>query len=1175
MALSAATRCLQRGCLNFQLCFWLDGKPGFLGRFTSITGGDPRFDFVWIVELALKRPHTFIVMAITIVMFGVLSIRRMAIDIFPVIDVPVVSCVWSYIGMSPYDMENLVTTVTERALTSTIDGIEHMDSISLAGMSIIKLYLHKGTDMGQAVAMVTSVGSAVLRQLPTGISPPFVTESSATDVPVLQLGFLSKTLSESELFDIANNIVRSQLATVQGASIPLPYGGKFRQIMIDLDPVALTATGLSAYDVTKVINAQSLVAPCGTAKLGRHEYIMLLNNIPGAIDQLNDMPVKSVNESVVFVRDVAQVHDGYQPQLNVVNIDGRRAVLLNVLKGGDASTLSVVDRVKTTLKRIQGLIPKSCEMRLLTDQSIFVRECVEEVIKEALIAAVLTALMMLALLGSWRSTIIVATSIPLAILASFIGLNIMGQTINSMTLGGMALAVGMLVDDATVAIENIHTHLEMGKDIVTAILEGAEQVAMPALVSTMSICIVFVPVLLLTEPSRSLFVPLGMAVVFAMMASYGLSRTIVPLMSKALLRQEGHLAEPTRKNAFAVVYQVIDRGFNAARNHYQHLLNWSLDNSRMTVAAFLAFYVLSFCLLPFIGADYFPYIDAGQMRLHVSAPPGTRVEETERLFRKIEHSVAKLIPSAELQTITDNIGLPVSGLNYAFSDSQTISEADGDIFISLTEKRSRTTSFYQKEIRRLIDKQFPQCTAYFQPADIVTQILNAGLPAPIDIKITGFNKEKNYDMAQQLKRQMQKIPGAVDVCLHQVVNAPHIRWNVDRTLALQAGITQEDVSRSFLISLSSSFQTLPNFWLDKQKGFTYYLASQTPQAKLSNIDQMRIMPITGAPTKDAQPQPTSQLLTNLADFVRSPTPSVVNHLNVQPAYDIYAACQDRDLAGVSKDIGQVVDPYIFSLLVTQTQPTKLRLKKADSSFERLQIVIDYVLNHPAQLVKMGSYLLPVMVDFQLCCQNLDMPGALLQLNKISQQMPHGTFVSVGGQVMSMNAAFAFLIAGLVFALLLVYLLLVVNFQSWSDPLIILMAIPGAFSGIVWSLFVTQTTFSIPALMGTIMTVGVASANSILMITFANERMDEGDEPKRAALNAGYQRFRPVIMTATAMIIGMIPMAIGSGQGGSQNAPIGRAVIGGLTVATFSTLVFVPLMFSLFRKKWPRQKMELS
>jgi multidrug efflux pump subunit AcrB len=1082
---------------------------------------------VWIVELALRKGHTFVVLAITIFLFGVISLAKMSIDIFPVISSPIVSCVWTYQGMSPYYMENLVTTVTERALTSTINGIDRMESNSLSGMSIIKVYLRKGTPIGEAVAMVSSVGAAILRQLPRGISAPFVTRSSATDVPVMQLAIHSDTIAEEKLFDIANNLFRTQLATVQGAITPFPYGGKYRQVTIDLDPAALRAQALSAYDVMTAVNDQSVVAPTGTFKSGPYEYTVVLNNIPNRIALLNNIPVKTAltkaqTEAVVFLKDVATVHDGYQPQLNIVNLNGKRAVLFNILKSGDASTLKVVQGVKEVLPRLKSMVPKECQIEVITDQSRFVRECVSEVVREALTAALLTAVMMLALLGSWRSTLIVATSIPLAILAAVIGLNITGQTINSMTLGGLALAVGMLVDDATVEVENVHRNMAMGKDIETAILDGARQVALPALVSTLSICIVFVPLFFLTEPSRSLFVPLGLSVTFAMLASYGLSRTVVPLMSKTLLANESHheSASQKKQNIFAKIFQFIDGIFEAVRVFYSGLLNKVLSHPLLSVAGFLSLYAALLSLLPLIGQDYFPEIDGGQLRMHVACHAGTRVEITETIFKKVEAAVKEVIPSDEIASISDNIGLPCSGINYAYSDSQTASEADGEILVSLKEERQHDTAYYQKIVRKMMRERFPDLVFYFQPGDIVTQILNAGLPAPIDIKVIGYNKN-NYALAKELKRKVEKVKGAVDTSLHQITDGPHLKWSVNRTFAQEAGVTQADVSNSFNINTSSSFQTNPNFWVNPKNGISYNLAVQTPQRELSTINAIGLTQITGDttginPSVSGDPQPDSgltqgdslkrgQLLMNLATFQRESTPLVINHINVQPVYDIYAACQDRDLGGVSADIQKIIDG-------------------------------------------------------------------------VKKNLPRGCKVIMMGQVLSMNLAFLALIGGLVFALVLVYLLLVINFQSWSDPIIILMAIPGALSGIVLSLFLTQTTFSIPALMGTIMTMGVASANSILMVTFARSQLEELVEVKsteerafKAALNAGFERFRPVIMTASAMIIGMIPMAIGGGEGGSQNAPIGRAVIGGLSIATISTLFFVPLIFYLLRRKTGRTK----
>ena len=1043
---------------------------------------------MWIVRLALTKPHTFIVMAISIFLFGIVSLMEMPVDIFPTIDVPIVSCVWTYTGMSPKNVENLVTTVSERALASTVAGISHMESMSLSGMSVIKIFLHKGSNIAQAVASATSSSSASLRSMPPNMSPPFVVQSSATDVPILQLVVGSNKLGEAQLFDLANQFIRSQLAVVPGTTIPFPSGGKYRQVCVDLNSKALYGYGLTATDVVNAVNSSSIIAPSGTAKMGKSEYVITLNNMPNAIDLLNNIPIKHDKGASVFVKDVAYVHDGFQPQLNIVNINGQRGVIMNILKSGSASTLTVVKAIKAVLPDIQKIVPASVNVQILTDQSKFVQECVDDVAFEVINAAALTALFMLAILGSWRSTLIVITSIPLAILSAIICLHITGNTINSMTLGGLALAVGMLVDDATVEIENVHRQMSMGKDVVTAILDGAAEVAMPAFVSTISICVVFLPVFLLSEPSKSLFIPLGLTVCFSMLASYGLSRTIVPLMSKALFGAEQHGAEgdhsKKKPSFFLSIHLAIDAAFNKARDGYHGSLNWALGRKSLLLFMFTAFYAASAFLIPMVGRDFFPPLDAGQIRLHVNAPAGTRVEETAQIFAKIEKEIKKIIPGEEIVVMTDNIGLPVSGVNFAFSDSQTISEADGEILVSLEEKHSKPTAEYQKEIRAMLNSKFPQCSHYYQPADIVTQILNAGLPAPIDVKIIGLNAADNYKLALDMKRAIKKIRGATDVCVHQIINAPEYFFNVDRTLSNQVGLSQKDISNAILVNLSSSFQVMPNFWTNPQNGVQYYLSAQAPQRDMRSIEDLKAISIGSADSKKNKNQP-AQLLANLATSKRQYTPYVVNHLNVQPCYDIYVDCQHRDLGGVSDDVQKVVDEF-------------------------------------------------------------------------KKSAPRGTKIFVGGQVMSMKTAFMGLLIGLAGAILLVYLLLVVNFQSWLDPLIIMMAVPGALTGIVWALFVTQTTFSVPALMGAVMTIGVASANSILMVTFCNEQLREGLTALEAASQAGFQRFRPVCMTACAMIIGMIPMSLGTGQ----NASIGRAVIGGLTVATFSTLFLVPLMYSL-------------
>jgi len=912
----------------------------------------------------------------------------------------------------------------------------------------------------------------------------------------MQLVVGSKELGEAQLFDLANQFIRSQLAVVQGATIPFPNGGKYRQVSVDLDPKALYAYGLTPTDVVNAVNTSNVIAPSGTSKMGKSEYVITLNNMPSALETLNNIPVKQVKNATVFVRDVAFVHDGFQPQLNIVNINGQRGVIMNILKSGAASTLTVVNRVKEVLPQVRAIVPPSVTVDILTDQSKFVQECIDDVAFETANAAFLTALFMLAILGSWRSTLIVITSIPLAILSAIICLHITGNTINSMTLGGLALAIGMLVDDATVEIENVHRQMGMGKPVVKAIMDGAEEVAMPALVSTVAICVVFLPVFLLSEPSRSLFIPLGLTVSFAMLASYGLSRTIVPLMSKNLFEAEhGHGATDKPPSFFRKIHLFIDENFNRARDGYHGLLVKALEHRPLVAACFFTFYAGSLLLMPHVGRDFFPPIDAGQIRLHLNVPPGSRVEETEKVFARVEREIKKIIPSDEIKVMTDNIGLPVSGVNFAFSDSQTISEADGEILVSLHEEHSRPTDYYKEQIREMLDKKFPDCSHYYQPADIVTQILNAGLPAPIDVKVIGMNVKENYQLALKLKREIKKVPGAVDVCLHQVENAPEYFFEVDRTLANQLGVSQKDVSNALLVNLSSSFQVMPNFWVNNANGVQYYLSAQSPQRSMSSLNDLYNIPVGSATTKQNKDQPVL-LLANLAEQSRRYTPYVVNHQNVQPCFDVYVDCQDRDLGGVSDDIQKIVDEF---------------KKKA----------------------------------------------------------PKGTNIVVSGQVLSMKTAFAGLLIGLAGAILLVYLLLVVNFQSWIDPVIILMAIPGALTGIIWSLFVTQTTFSVPALMGAVMTIGVASANSILMVTFCNEQLREGKTSLEAAASAGFQRFRPVCMTATAMILGMIPMSLGTGQ----NAAIGRAVIGGLTVATMSTLFLVPLFYSWFAAKRSSTKVE--
>ncbi|BAC88817.1 efflux RND transporter permease subunit [Gloeobacter violaceus] len=1048
---------------------------------------------MWIVRLALRRPYTFIVASLLVVLLGVVTIRRMATDILPEIDVPVVSVIWAYPGVSPEDMEKRIVTVAERAYTTTVNDIEHMESQSMNGVSVIKVFFQPGAKVEAAVAQLTSISQTILRILPPGITPPLIIRYSAASVPVLQVGIGSKTLSEQELYDYNLNFVRTQLATVQGASIPLPYGGKPRQVMIDLDPEALFARGLSATDVTAAINAQNLILPAGTAKIGEREYNVQINSSPEVLAQLADLPIREVNGSTVYIRDVAQVRDGYAVQTNVVRQDGRRSSLLTVIKNGGASTLDVVERIKAALPRIQATLPPELEVKLLFDQSLFVRAAVDGVVKEALIAALLTGTMILLFLGSWRSTLIITISIPLSILCSIVALSTLGQTLNVMTLGGLALAVGILVDDATVEIENIHRNLGQGKPLREAILDGAQQIATPAFVSTLCICIVFVPVFFLSGAARSLFVPLGMAVVFAMLASYLLSRTLVPVLVRYLLKPEVELyiaPEQAQGDWIWGIHRGFDRGFEHFRGGYRGILTWALGHRGAVFALFGGFFALSALLYPLLGQDFFPSVDGGQFRLHVRAPAGTRIEQTEVSFAKVEAAIRRTVPERELALIIDNIGLPVGGVNLAFSDSATIGAADGEILVSLEEGHGPTHQYVER-LRRTLETEFPELTFFFQPSDIVTQILNFGLPAPIDVQVSGppRNQAENYRIARKLESEIARIPGAVDVHLHQILDAPALRVNVDRTRAAQIGLSQRDVANTLLYSLASSGQSAPNYWLNPKNGVNYLVAIQTPQYRVDSAAALENTPITAAGLS------APQLLSNLASLERRNQMQVVNHYNVQPTFDIYANVQNRDLGGVASEIGAIVA-------------------------------------------------------------------------RAEKELPRGSRIAMRGQVESMNTAFTSLALGLIFAVVLVYCLMVVNFQSWVDPLVIIAALPGALAGICWMLFVTQTTVSVPALMGTIMAIGVATANSILLVTFANDRRGEGDDATAAALAAGYTRLRPVLMTALAMILGMLPMALGLGEGGEQNAPLGRAVIGGLLVATFTTLFFVPVVYSVLRRKPP-------
>ncbi|MEH2193508.1 MAG: efflux RND transporter permease subunit [Nostoc sp.] len=1098
---------------------------------------------MWIVKIALRLPYTFAIAALMIVILGIVTILSTPVDIFPAINIPVVSIVWTYTGTTSEEMAQRIVTISERAMTTTVGDIEHIESQSLSGVSVVKVFFQPNANIASAVAQITSVSQTILRPLPPGITPPFIIQYNASSVPIIQMSVSSKTLPEQALNDYATNFVRTQLATVQGASVPLPYGGKPRQIMVDIDPQAMLANGVSAQDVTNAVSAQNLVLPAGDMKMGSRDFAVQINNSPDVVTALNDLPIKQVNGTVIYIRNVAQVRDGFGVQSNIVRQNGRRSSLLSILKSGNASTIDVIERVKKALPRIQATLPPELNLAFLFDQSVFVKASVQGVLKEGLIAGCLTALMILIFLGSWRSTLIVAVSIPLSMLVSIIVMSRLGQTFNIMTLGGLSLAVGILVDDATVEIENIHRNLGQGKPIKRAILDGAQQIATPALVATLCICIVFVPVVFLSGVAKYLFVPLAMAVVFGMLASYVLSRTVVPTMASYLLPSEAdwhresedhnsnnshHLDSPTQNNngnnnhhldspvqnnngsdnhhqteeaktktAKSVkkdwiwrLHQRFNRQFEKFRSWYYNVLTSALNHRRIVFVLFGAFIVSAGVLLPFVGQDFFPEVDGGQFSLHVRALPGTRLEETEKIVSQVEGVIRQTVPKENLSLILDNIGLPNSGINLTYGyNGATIGQADADILVSL--KESGSTFSYIKELRQKLKATFPNYTFFFEPADIVTQILNFGLPAAVDVQISGplKNSKGNLEIAQQIQARMKRIPGAVDVHLQQVVDAPKLRLDVDRTEAQQLGMTQRDVANSVLTSLSSSGQAAINQWLDPKKGVSYTLAVQVPQYKIDSIDTLKNTPVGNGQT-------APQLLGNLTSVKRDTVMQVVNHYNIQPVFDIYANSSGRDLGGVASDVNRIIADY-------------------------------------------------------------------------QKKLPKGSQINVRGQVQTMNSSFLGLGLGLVFAIVLVYCLMVVNFQSWLDPLIIMMALPSALAGIVWMLFVTRTTLSVPSLMGAIMSIGVATSNSILMITFANEQRFEGQNAYGASLAAGYTRLRPVLMTALAMLIGMVPMSLGLGEGGEQNAPLGRAVIGGLSAATVATLIFVPVVYSIMRRQPPR------
>jgi len=1043
---------------------------------------------MWIVRLALRRPYTFVVMSILILVMGMVAIFRTPTDIFPNINIPVVSIIWNYGGLIPKDMSNRIVFVTERSLTTTVDNIEHIESQSLYGVAVVKVYFQPNANIERAIAQITAIEQTQLRQLPQGTTPPLILAYSASSVPVLQLALSGNGLSEQQLNDYGLNFIRTQLITVPGASVPYPYGGKQRQVEVDLNPSALQSKGLSALDVVNAIALQNLILPTGTSKIGGTEYqVTVPNAAPQTMDDLNRIPIKTIGDTTIYIKDVAWVHNGSPPQTNIVRVNGQRSVLLTIQKGGNASTLSVISGIKSLLPQIATTVPPQLKMQPLSDQSVFVKGAISGVVREALIAACLTAVMILVFLGSWRSTLIIATSIPLAILTSIIALSALGETINIMTLGGLALAVGILVDDATVEVENINRNFEVHPEqtLDDVVLDSAAQIATPAFVSTLSICIVFAPMFLLSGVARYLFLPLAEAVVFAMLASYILSRTIVPTMAKYLLRhhREGH--EPaSSRNPFVRFQLTFEAGFEKFRGAYHRLLEKVLPHRRMFLAAFFAACLGSLAILvPWLGQDFFPSVDAGSFKLHVRGPTGMRIEDTAFLCDLVERSIRQQIPAAEVSSVIDNIGLPYSGINLSYSNSAPVGTSDADILVTLAPKHHPTAD-YVNQLRVTLAKQFPGVAFAFLPSDIVTQILNFGLPAPIDIQVIGQDLEGNHAWADDVLRQLKSVPGTADLRIQQPFNEPYLNLRIERTKAQELGFSAHDIAQNLLVSLSGSFQTAPTFWVDPKTGVSYNIETQTPQYNADTLQDLVNIPVTGT---NASAAPS--LMASLVSIQRANGMAEVSHYNVQPVIDIYGTNAGRDLGGVSRDINKIID--------------------ANRS-----------------------------------------------------RLPRGSRVVVRGQVQTMSSSYIGLLVGLVFAILLDYLLIVVNFQSWLDPFIMISALPAALAGIAWMLFITHTNLSVPALMGAIMCMGVATANSILVVSFAREQMEAGQDSITAALQAGATRFRPVIMTALAMIIGMVPMALGLGDGGEQNAPLGRAVIGGLVFATVSTLLFVPTFFSL-------------
>ncbi|GAC1664555.1 MAG: efflux RND transporter permease subunit [Steroidobacteraceae bacterium] len=1053
---------------------------------------------MWIVEVALRRPYTFLVMALLILIATPLVLLRMSTDIFPEINIPVISIVWNYGGLSAQEVSQRITAVNERSLTTTVNDIEHIESESLSGFSVIKIFFQPKANIPTAISQVVAIEQSQLRQLPPGILPPLVIKYSASAIPIIQLGLSSPSMTEQAVFDAAVNFLRPRLVTIPGVAVPFPYGGKQRVISVDLDTDALLAKGLTPHDVVNAVSAQNLALPSGTAKIGATEYVLATNGSPESIAGLNRIPVQTRSGATTYLSEVAHVRDGFAPQTNIVRQNGERGVLLSIIKNGGSSTLEIVSSLLAQLPVVEQILPKDLKITPLFDQSSFVRAAISGVVREALIAACLTAALILSFLGNWRSTCIIAVSIPLSILSSIIALYVVGETLNIMTLGGLALAVGILVDDATVTIENIERHLHMGSDLHKAILEGAGEIAVPALVSTLCICIVFVPMFFLSGVARFLFAPLAQAVVFAMLASYVLSRTLVPTLVMLMM---GHSSVGTsaRGSMLQRMYRAFNARFERVRGGYSIVLAEVMERRRLFAGVFLGFCVLSCTLVFFLGRDFFPSVDGGQIRLHMRLPTGTRIEETARVADQVENVIRTIVSPADLGTVLDNLGVAVSGINKTYSNAGTFGSHDGEIQVSLNAGH-RPTEHYMEKMRRELPRRFPGVEFFFQPADMVTQILNFGLPSAIDVKVTGADVRADYGIAVRLMKQIEMIPGTVDTHIHQRLDQPTVSLNMDRTKLQSVGLSPSDVTTDLLVSTAGTGTTSPAFWLSPENGVVYNLTVQTPQYAVDSLDALLRTPIRAA---SAGATTAPQLLSNLVGVAPAVQEAVGSRYNLAPAIDIYASAQGRDMGGISGDITR---------LVAELRPN----------------------------------------------------------------LPRGVNVDIRGQTETMKTSFVELGVGLVMAIVMVYLLIVVNFQSWVDAFIIIAALPAALAGICWMLLLTGTTVSVPALTGAIMTMGVATANSILVVSFARQRMHEGLEPAEAALDAGATRIRPVLMTALAMIIGMIPMALGVGEGSEQNAPLGRAVIGGLLFATVSTLFFVPVLFAgIHRRLEERKQRRLS